>query len=113
MPFKHGREVEGNYYLVAERAGDKDIANCLLSQITNTDPVDLKTIGPGPKPQFVVGDISVFMLTDMYDVPYTTFINADDWNHMGIHEYYKVAQQTGERQRIHDKIAPIVSAKFE
>lgn len=112
MPIKDGIEVEGDYYLVLEMTDKKEVANCLLSQITNTDATNLITAGPGPKPQFTVGDTSVFMLARMYDIPFNLFINDDDWSHMGIFAYYEFVEQDGARLQIYDKIEPIIYARF-
>ena len=113
MPMKMGVEVEGDFYSVFERSAEKDIADCLLSQITNTEAVDLKTPSPGPKPQFVVGDVSVFMLTRMYDIPFTTFLSRENWDRMGIYEYYRYIQLEGARETVSQTLKPIVEADFE
>ena len=112
-PFKPGMEVEGDYYTVFERAGEKEVADCLVSQVTNTEPVNYVSMSPGPHPQFVVGDISAFMLADMYDIPFTTFLNKDAWDRMGVHEYYRYAQTDGAREAIAQILRPIVKTKFD
>jgi len=112
IPLKHGIEVSGSYYTIFKRSAEKPIADCFVSQITNIEAVMLKTASPGPKPQFVVGDISVFMLTDMYDISYTSFIAKEDWANMGIFEYYKFTEQQDGRQTIQDVFRSIIDTKF-
>ena len=84
-----------------------------MSQITNTDPVDFTSGSPGPHPQFTVGDISVFMLIDMYDIPYTTFLSEEDWNQSGVFAYYRYIETEGARETIAKTLTPIVESNFE
>lgn len=114
IPFKRGMPAPGTYYQMLEKRDERAVAECLLSQITNRTPTDdpRKSI-PGPVPQLSLGDVSVFMLTDMYDIPFTTFLSNERWEHMGVFEYYKFIQQKNAHEKIQAVLAPIVESKFE
>ena len=112
-PLKHGVSVQGDYYSVFSRTGEEQVAMCLVSQITNTEPVDLINSSPGPHPRFTVGDVSVFMLADMYEIPFTTFLSAEAWSQSGIFEYYRYVETEGAREKITQTLTPIVESSFE
>ena len=112
-PLKSGIQVQGDYYSVFARAGEKQVAMCLVSQITNADPVDLIKTSPGPHPQFTVGDVSVFMLADMYQIPFTTFLSEEAWERSGVFEYYRYIETKDARETIAKTLTPIVESNFE
>ena len=104
IPLKNDFPANGNYYEFLDKTGDKHLTNCLLGQITNVTQVpDPRLSVPGRRSSVAIGDISIFMLSEMYDIPFTTFIDEAEWKHIGIYAYFKYMESDGAR----DKVAEI------
>jgi hypothetical protein len=53
------------------------------------------------KREFVaIGDVAIFMLVEMYDMSFTTFMDEKEWDNMGIFSYFKYVETEGAREGI-------------
>jgi len=101
IPFKNGLPAEGTYYEILEKSGDRDVTNCLLDNVTNLAQLpDPRVNVPGRRSSVALGDISVFMLVSMYDIPFTTFIDETEWAHSGVYAYFKYIESEGSRDEV-------------
>jgi len=101
MPLKNDLPANGNYYKILERSGDRDLTNCLLGEITNTTQMpDPRLSVPGRRTSVAVGDVSIFMLAEMYDIPFTSFIDETEWRKNGIYAYFEYIETDGARYKV-------------
>ena len=101
IPFKNGIEASGNYYSILEKTGDALTTNCLLEQITNTNLMpDPRMCVPNRRESVAIGDTAIFLLTDMYDVSYTKFVDKENWEKSGIFSYFDLVELDGSREII-------------
>jgi hypothetical protein len=101
MPFKNDLPAEGNYYHLLSISGDKAVTDCLLNQVTNTSRMPDPRMSVPNKREFVaIGDVAIFMLVEMYDMSFTTFMDEKEWDNMGIFSYFKYVETEGAREGI-------------
>ena len=113
MPLKDDMPARGNYHDLLDSKGDGALSRCLLSQITNTDQIpDPRLNVPNRRKTVAVGDVAVFMLTSMYDVPYTSFVDPDQWENMGVFAYFDYVADNDSRKQIQTILAAELANKL-
>lgn len=100
IPHKRDLSALGNYPYLIEKTGDKNVTNCLLDHIVDLTQMPDPRGGPGRRKSVAFGDVSVFMLTEIYDIPFTTFMDSTEWQNMGIYAYFEYVETDGARDEI-------------